>query len=196
MKTIQIHGKDYVSVNERIKYFRENFNGWGLLSELISDIDGKAIMKALVIDPDGDVKATGFAYEKEGNSNINKTSYIENCETSAWGRALGNFGIGIDASVASYDEVANTISNQKTPSAPLDEAPVELNRSVFGQPDDNELIAELKKVLAKAVSDMIVSPDKMSETLEASNGKHGERLSVYVDTVQNRIDKLRLEVQA
>jgi hypothetical protein len=43
---------------------------------------------------------------------VNKTSYIENCETSAWGRALGNLGIGIDASIASAEEVITAIAQQ------------------------------------------------------------------------------------
>jgi len=41
------------------------------------------------------------------------SSYIENCETSAWGRALANFGIGIDTAVASADEVGNAIKQQQ-----------------------------------------------------------------------------------
>ena len=53
-----------------------------------------------------------MAYEKEGSTFINKTSYIENCETSAWGRALGNLGIGIDTSIASAEEVQNAVLNQ------------------------------------------------------------------------------------
>ena len=56
--------------------------------------------------------AKGTAQEKENSSFINKTSFIENCETSAVGRALGMLGIGIDTSVASYEEVANAIENQ------------------------------------------------------------------------------------
>ena len=55
---------------------------------------------------------TGTAYEKEGSTFINKTSYIENAETSAVGRALGFCGFGIDTSVASYEEVTNAINNQ------------------------------------------------------------------------------------
>ena len=55
---------------------------------------------------------TGTAYEKENSSFINKTSYIENCETSAVGRALGMAGFGIDTSVASAEEVANAITQQ------------------------------------------------------------------------------------
>ena len=55
--------------------------------------------------------ASGYAHEKQNSTFINKTSFIENCETSAWGRALGNFGVGVDESVASADEVANAIKN-------------------------------------------------------------------------------------
>ena len=113
MKTTDIKGKPYVEVNERIKYFRENFKDWSLESDLISLEDGVCVIRAIIKNPEGVIKATGLAYEKEGSSFINKTSYIENCETSAWGRALGNLGIGIDTSIASADEVQNAMLNQK-----------------------------------------------------------------------------------
>ena len=111
MKTIDIKGKPYVMANERIKYFRENYPNGAILTDLISDVDGKCIFKAEIIVDDKCV-ATGYAYENENSTFINKTSYIENCETSAVARALGLFGIGIDNSVASFEEVANAISNQ------------------------------------------------------------------------------------
>ena len=113
MKTTDIKGKPYVEVNERIKYFRANYQDWALVSELISLENGVCVIKANVLNPEGVVKATGYAYEKEGSTFINKTSYIENCETSAWGRALGNLGIGIDTSIASAEEVLNASLNQK-----------------------------------------------------------------------------------
>lgn len=115
MKTVNIKGKEYVEVNERIKYFRkhEDYKGWSLESEIISIENGVCIIKAIIKDNEGIIKATGLAYEKENSTFINKTSYIENCETSAWGRALGNLGIGIDTSIASSNEVENAIINQK-----------------------------------------------------------------------------------
>lgn len=113
MKTIDIKGKSYVEVNERIKYFRENYKGWSLTSEIVSLENGVCVIKATVKDENEIIKATGLAYEKEGSTFINKTSYIENCETSAWGRALGNLGIGIDTSIASAEEVQNAVLNQK-----------------------------------------------------------------------------------
>ena len=115
MKTVDIKGKAYVEVNERIKYFREHYKGWSLESDLLSLEDGVCVIRATIRDENGVIKANGLAYEKENSTFINKTSYIENCETSAWGRALGNLGIGIDTSIASADEVLNAVSNQPKP---------------------------------------------------------------------------------
>ena len=105
MKTTNIKGKEYVEVSERIKHFREHFKKWSLISEILKNDDGVCVIKAIIATPEGKIVATGHAYEKENSTYINKTSYIENCETSAWGRALGNLGIGIDAGIASKEEV-------------------------------------------------------------------------------------------
>jgi hypothetical protein len=112
MKTVDIKGKAYVQVNERIIYFRDNFKGWRLSTEIVSLIEGVVTMKALIHNPVGELIATGYAQEKEGSGFINKTSFIENCETSAWGRALGNLGIGVETSIASSEEVETAILNQ------------------------------------------------------------------------------------
>lgn len=113
MKTVNIKGKDYVMVNERLKEFRENYAGYSLLSEIINLTEDTCVMKATIVDADGKVVATGHAQEDRTSSMINKTSFVENCETSAWGRALANFGIGIDTSVASAEEVDMAIAKQE-----------------------------------------------------------------------------------
>ena len=113
LKSINIKGKQYVEVNERLRYFRENYKDWSLESGVIEKTENSIIIKATIKDNEGRVRATGLAEEIKGSTFINKTSYVENCETSAWGRALANLGIGIDVSVASFDEVANAITQQK-----------------------------------------------------------------------------------
>ena len=113
MKTIDIKGKDYVPVTERLLYFRQHYPDWRITTEIIKLDQQFVLMKASVIDSEGITRTTAHAYEKENSSFINKTSYIENCETSAVGRALGIMGIGIDTSLASADEVANAVENQK-----------------------------------------------------------------------------------
>lgn len=111
LATIEIKGKDYVAVNARITAFRKLCPMGTIKTELLSDSDGRCVFKAEVWENDL-LLATGHAYEKESSSFINKTSYIENCETSAIGRALGMLGIGVADSVASAEEVNNAILNQ------------------------------------------------------------------------------------
>jgi len=117
IQTTEIKGNQYAAVSERIKAFRKLYPEGFICTDLISNENGVCIIKATVGYKDelGErfVLGTGMAYEKEGSSFINKTSYIENCETSAVGRALGMCGLGIDADVASYDEVATATVNQE-----------------------------------------------------------------------------------
>ena len=112
IKTTDIKGKEYAEVNQRIKAFRMVYPDGTITTELLSNENGICIFRAVVSNNEGKVIGTGTAYEKEDSSFINKTSYIENCETSAVGRALGMCGFGIDVSVASAEEVQNAIQNQ------------------------------------------------------------------------------------
>ena len=113
IKTTDIKGKDYAEVNQRIKVFRMLDPNGSILTDIKKLEDGLVVIKATVLDEEEHVIGTGHAYEKESSSFINKTSYIENCETSAVGRALGMLGIGIDTSIASYEEVSNAIKQQE-----------------------------------------------------------------------------------
>ena len=113
-KTTNIRGKQYVEVNERIKYFRqeEQYKNWTIMSEFPALDSEQCVCKATIADASGRVIATGHAHEVQGASNINKTSFVENCETSAIGRALAVLGIGIDTSIASANEVEDAIAKQ------------------------------------------------------------------------------------
>lgn len=117
IRTTPIQGKDYAEVNQRIKAFRMVYPEGFIETEMFSNENGVCVFRAYVgfqSDCGRIVLATGTAYEKEGSSFINKTSYIENCETSAVGRALGMAGFGIEVSVASAEEVQTAIMNQDT----------------------------------------------------------------------------------
>ena len=112
IKTTDIKGKDYAEVNQRLKAFRMVYPQGIIETRLLSNENGVCIFRAEIMNEKGQLLGTGTAYEKEDSSFINKTSYIENCETSAVGRALGMCGFGIDVSVASAEEVQNAINNQ------------------------------------------------------------------------------------
>ena len=114
LKTIDIQGKPYVEVSERINHFRNSseFKGWGMETMIESQNDKNITMRCVIKNQEGSIISSGIAQEVAGSSFINKGSHVENCETSAVGRALGNLGIGTETSVASYDEVSNAKLNQ------------------------------------------------------------------------------------
>jgi hypothetical protein len=123
-KTTNIRGKQYVEVNERIKFFRQEdeYKNWTISTEFTSLDSEMCVCRAIIADPSQRIIASGHAHEVQGSSNINKTSYVENCETSAIGRALAMMGIGIDASIASANEVTEAIAKQSV-QAPLSSKP-------------------------------------------------------------------------
>ena len=114
-KTTNIKGKDYVEVNQRLLFFRNEpaYAGWSIESDLVDLQPDRCCIKAMIRDADGRIRATGHAHEDRTSSMINKTSYVENCETSAFGRALAALGIGIETSIASANEVFMAISKQE-----------------------------------------------------------------------------------
>lgn len=108
---VDIHGKQYLTVAYRVNEFRnQHEDKYSLTTEIIQNDDGIVIMKATIKDATR-VIATGYAEEVRGSTNINKTSALENCETSAMGRALAAFGYA-GTEYASADEVQHAIKQQ------------------------------------------------------------------------------------
>ena len=124
-KTGKVKSKEYAEVNERIKAFRSLCPNGRIDTVLLSNENGVCVFRAEIYGEDGKMLGAGTAYEKEDSSFINSTSYIENCETSAVGRALGMCGFGIDNSVASYEEVGNAMKQQEQAEQKLDAMTVE-----------------------------------------------------------------------
>lgn len=116
-KTGQKESKDYIDVSQRVKAFRKLYPQGYIKTDIISIENGACLVKATVgyYDQNGEPRdlATGTAQELQNASQINKTSYIENCETSAVGRALGMAGLGIDGGIASADEMKNALGQQE-----------------------------------------------------------------------------------
>jgi hypothetical protein len=110
---VNIHGKEYRTVAYRVNAFREVYNDWSILTELVSADDLIVVMKASIVNPEGRVIGTGYAEESRASSQINRTSALENCETSAIGRALAACGFA-GTEYASANEVQNAIQQQNT----------------------------------------------------------------------------------
>ena len=110
---INIHGKEYYTVAERVAMFREANPKMTTETEILKWDGEDVVIKASIIE-DGKLIATGIAHEVRGSTNINKTSHVENCETSSLGRALAAFGMSGSMEYASADEVANAIAQQNS----------------------------------------------------------------------------------
>ena len=156
-KTTNIRGKQYVEVNERIKFFRQEdeYKNWTISTEFTALDSEMCVCKCIIADVNQRVIATGHAHEERSSSNINKTSYVENCETSAIGRALAMMGIGIDTSIASANEVNDAIAKQESNSS--SSAPVE-------------------NIMDKAVGYIKTSTDKR-KAFDSVVAKYGEQLT-------------------
>ncbi len=109
---VKIHGREYETVASRIAKFREGNPLWCIATEILHRDEETVVMKASIFDETEVLKATGHSEEKRAASQINKTSALENCETSAIGRALAALGWA-GTEFASADEVANAITQQK-----------------------------------------------------------------------------------
>jgi len=109
---VNIRGKEYHTVAKRVHVFRDAFPEHSLTTDIIARDQDCVVMRAAISDEAGRTIATGFAEENRKGSQINRTSALENCETSAIGRALAAFGIG-GTEYASANEVENAIHQQQ-----------------------------------------------------------------------------------
>lgn len=116
-KAIKIKGKDYVLVSDRVIFFNEEFEDGSITTELLSDPNSKVVVVKATVST-GDRAFTGHAQETWGDGYINKTSALENAETSAVGRALAMMGIGVIDSVASVDEITKAENRKDFPEPP------------------------------------------------------------------------------
>lgn len=174
LATIDIKGKEYVTVATRILDFNDTYKeGFIITEELPSEVENQVKFKATVT-PDAskpERKFTGHSQAVWGDGMVNKTSALENAETSAVGRALAMMGIGIIESVASVDEI---------------------NKTTHGEPKTSS-----RKVSAKQVDYIVSLLGNLGDTQAKYEEKIGHKLedlssmaaSKCIETLKGRIDK-------
>lgn len=168
MGVVDIKGKDYVEVNTRVTAFRELIPNGTIETEIISLDNGVITIKAVIRDETGKILSTGFAQEKENSTFINKTSFVENAETSAVGRALGFLGLGINGSIASSEEVLNAINNQNKTKTKK-ETKTQTKKEVVEKENKNEitqqqLLTMIAKIVKKTDKFKDLDIEKIKET--------------------------------
>ena len=177
-KTTNIRGKQYVEVNERIKFFRqeEEYKNWTLSTEFTVLDSNMCVCRAIVADPSQRIIASGHAHETQGSSNINKTSYVENCETSAIGRALAMMGIGIDTSIASANEVTEAIAKQDDKPLSSKPATATPSKGAAKSTQSTKAAAKDPELMSKAI-DYIKSQTDKAKAFKFFMDKKGDQLT-------------------
>ena len=177
-KTTNIRGKQYVEVNERIKFFRQEdeYKNWTLSTEFTALDSSMCVCKAIVANPEQRIIASGHAHETQGSSTINKTSYVENCETSAIGRALAMMGIGIDTSIASANEVNEAITKQDDTSLSSNPAKATPSKGVAKSTRSTKAAAKDPDLMSKAI-DYIKSQTDKAKAFAFFMEKKGDQLT-------------------
>tara|TARA_E500000305_G_scaffold45832_5_gene35668 strand:- start:4005 stop:4598 length:594 start_codon:yes stop_codon:yes gene_type:complete len=179
-KTTNIRGKQYVEVNERIKFFRqeEEYKNWTISTEFTALDSEMCVCKAVIADKNQRVVASGHAHEERSGSHINKTSYVENCETSAIGRALAMMGIGIDTSIASANEVTEAIAKQESDASLSSSKPAKATPSKGAAKSTSSTKAAAKdpELMSKAI-DYIKSQSDKKKAFDFFMSKKGDQLT-------------------
>lgn len=186
-KTVDIKGKSYVQVHERIDYFRnqEEYKGWSLRTRILKLDKDECVFEGVIRNESGQIRATGLAHEVASSSYINKTSYIENCETSAWGRALGNLGIGIKTSIATAEEVDFAVKRQESTSNAVQSKNTSTNKFKVSDKQIKRFYA-LKS--SAGISDEAVEILKKKMNIESLNDMSRQQYDATCSRFQEIID--------
>lgn len=160
LKTVRIKGKDYVMVKDRLAAFRREFPEYRLMVDVQEWREDEILMCATIYGEDGTAIAQDYAHEIKSSSGVNSTSYIENASTSAIGRVLACFGIGIDDSYASANEVEQAIKKQNQQALTRQEVARLIKVVQSGENcGEDEAVLFIKEVTGKESSALLTGDD-------------------------------------
>ena len=144
---VKIKGKVYEYVASRVKKFRaqEEFKGYGIETRLIENdrTNGFVVVQATIKTKEGQIIGQGVAEEDRSKGSINKTSALENCETSAIGRALANIGLAGNEYASAFE--MENIPNKEKAKASQDKA------KKVADDEENKMILTVHKLLTVSV---------------------------------------------
>ena len=167
-KTTNIRGKQYVEVNERIKFFRQEqqYKNWTIATDFpVLDAE-QCVCKCTIANEQGRVVAVGHAHEEhEHHQTSTRPAMSKTAQTSAVGRALAMLGIGIDSSIASANEVEDAIAKQEA-----------IVQNPHVQKLGKALDAPVENIMDKAVGYIKFKTDK-KKAYEAITKKYGDQLT-------------------
>jgi len=201
---IPIHGKNYRTVAYRVNEFRTNkdYEGWCINTDIIQQSEVEVTMKSIVTDQNGVIRGTGIANEVKGGNSINKTSYIEVCETSSIGRSLACIGIAGEE-YASADELANALIKQDEMAKP------KVGTNIPDEPElanPDEVFFEARDYLFKAIKYTVKSKRiegslaDLKKAMKHIAGGYSPEIAMkvkpFADSFEKQLTKVKVDAQA
>jgi len=181
---ISIHGREYTTVAKRVQDFRETHPDYAITTEILHRDADVVIMRSVISDATGRVLATGHAEEWRKSSSINKTSAVENAETSAIGRALACLGWG-GTEFASANEI-ETAKRKETVESPY-EGDKPLPRAIPAAGANHDEFAALPPEAQDALREC-----GLEVTALCDEGRMEEALAVVANMCVTQEDKMAL----
>jgi hypothetical protein len=191
--------EDYETVEERLVKFWKDYPDARISTEIIEHTLQRFIVKASIYRTEADAHAwsTGFAEETVSTRGVNSTSALENCETSALGRALANAGYATKGKRPSREEMAKVKAAEPKPFAekladkitmPVEDDPWS-TKAVEAAPSSADAIALVQDVLGAVKIDKDIplcrnchdhKPMQWKTGVSAKNNKPWGKFDCYV----------------
>ena len=201
---VPIGGKDYRTVALRVNEFRseEKYDGWCINTDIIEKTDVDITMKSVVTDQNGIIRGTGIANEVKGRGKVNSTSHIENCETSAIGRALACIGLAGEE-YASADELANALVQQSEMAKPKvgtdtpDEPELANPNEVFFEARDYLFMAIKYTIESRVIEGSLADLKKaMKHIAKAYSPEIAMKVKPFADSFEKQLTKVKVDAEA
>lgn len=182
---IDLKGKQYLQVVHRVNLFRESYGlAYSIETEILVDDGTRVLMVAYIKDNDGRVVGKGHAEEIRNAGPVNRTSAIENCETSAIGRALANIGLAGNEYASAFE--MENIPNKEKAKASQDKA------KKVADEEENRMILTAHKLLTVSVEgadDLRTMRNNWKEHKEALHIMQEKYPDMYSDLEKAFIEK-------
>ena len=191
-------GKKYTQVVHRMEAFRSVLGlGIGFDTQIVVDDGKRVVIKAIASDKDGRILGSGFAEEIRGEGHVNKTSALENAETSAIGRCLASLGIsGGEYASANELDAVDRKSNALIQKKPIQTPNQRLNQLQDKKKDDAQVL-EIRQARFQDLSNQIEKITQLADLTQFYKDRK-ETLnndSVLCKMVIDKCSKRKEEIQ-
>jgi hypothetical protein len=193
---MKIHGKEYTEVKDRIPLLLESHPDAQIETSIVwhkEDFSGVCVRAVVTVGSGEGVRVfTGLAYEERvgGDREVNATSWVENAETSAIGRALANMNIGVNGTRPSAEEMQKVERMSKAEKLPWDDIEPPITGSATIKPSMEYTLMEDRVRKAKDLADLKRIWAEISPALKDIRPNEKKRITEIKDERKTQLQEV------